>query len=258
MKSLKSMLHQSQLIVGLTTQHVTHPWLAKLWKYSGCDFVYIEYEHGFFNEAELASFVLSCRSEGLPVVAKVPECTRTHVAKLLDCGVTGIQLPWTETQEQIERLVSYVKFPPIGIRAAAPCFGNCDYDPHVDGPEFIEEANRETIILAHIETRRGVENADTILSNPHVDIVFLGMYDLSVSFGQAGNFQNPNLVAGVERVITSARKYKKVVGMYVPNSDAARAWFSKGVTFFETVSELDLISQGAQSVVREFRTITAK
>jgi hypothetical protein len=65
------MLEESSLIVGLTTQHVTQAWLAKLWKASGCDFIYLEYEHGFFNKAQLADFVLACRSEDLPVVAKV-------------------------------------------------------------------------------------------------------------------------------------------------------------------------------------------
>jgi 2-keto-3-deoxy-L-rhamnonate aldolase RhmA len=256
MKSLKTLLSQSQLLVGMTTQHVTRPWLSKLWKHSGCDFVYVEYEHGFFDEAGLADFILSCRSDGLPVVAKVPECTRAFVAKLLEAGVVGIQLPWTETKEQIERLVSYVKFPPCGIRAAAPGCGNSDYDLSVEGRQFVEDANHETVVLAHIETRRGVENADAILSTPQVDIAFVGMYDLSLSFGQPGNFKNPELAKAVEQVIACARKYNKVVGMYVPDAEAAEKWFPKGVTFFETASEIDLINQGAQRTVREFRSLT--
>jgi 2-keto-3-deoxy-L-rhamnonate aldolase RhmA len=252
------MLREQKLMVGLTTTHVTRPWLAKLWKYSGCDFAYLEYEHGFFNEAQLADFVLACRSEGLPVVSKVPECSRTHVAKLLEAGVTGIQLPWTETKEQIDRLVSYVKYPPVGIRAAAPGYGNCDYNPNIEGPAFIQLGDRETVVLAHIETRRGVENVEAILSNPHVDVAFIGMYDLSVSYGQAGNVRNPDLVKGVEKVIASARKHGKVVGMYVYDAEVARTWFEKGVTFFETLSEVDMINQRAGSVVEEFRAISGK
>ncbi len=258
MKSLKSMLRESQLLVGMTTQIVTRPWLSKLWKHSGCDFIFVEYEHGFFDEAQLADFVLACRSDGIPVVAKVPECSRTFVGKLLDSGVVGIQLPWTETKEQIDRLVSLVKFPPIGIRAAAPGCGNSDFDLAVEGAQFVEDANRETVVLAHIETRRGVENADAILSNPHVDIAFVGMYDLSLSYGQPGNFQNPELAKGVEHVIACARKHNKVVGMYVPDAAAAQRWYSKGVTFFETASEIDLINQGAQKTVREFRAINGQ
>src|SRR5262245_899245 len=106
MRSLKSMLKENRMLVGLTTQHVTAPWLARVYQHAGADFVYIEYEHSFMNEADLASFVVACRLADLPVVAKVPECSRTHVAKLLECGVIGIQLPWTESREQIDRLVS--------------------------------------------------------------------------------------------------------------------------------------------------------
>jgi 2-keto-3-deoxy-L-rhamnonate aldolase RhmA len=255
MKSLKTLLKQSPMLVGMTTQHVMRPWLSKVWKHSGCDFIFVEYEHGFFNEAELADFVLSCRSEGLPVVAKVPELSRTAVAKLLDSGVTGIQLPWTETKDQIERLVSLVKFPPQGIRAAAPGCGNSDYDLSVEGPKFVADANQETVILAHIETRRGVENIDTILSNPQVDIAFVGMYDLSLSYGDPGNFKNPDLAKGVETVIECAKRNNKVVGMYVPDAAAAERWFKKGVTFFETASEIDLINQGAQKIVQDFRSL---
>jgi len=257
MNSLKTMLRRRQPVVGLTTQHVTQPWLAKLWKASGCDFVYLEYEHGFFNEAQLADFVLCCRSEGLPVVAKVPECLRTHVAKLLECGVIGIQLPWTETREQIDRLVSYMKFKPVGIRAAAPGYGNCDYRLDVTCADFIVESNRETVVLAHVETCLGVENIDDILSNPEVDIAFLGMYDLSVSFGQPGNFEHTSVVGAVERVIGSARSHGKVIGMYVPDAETAKRWLVRGVTFFETASEVDLIAKGACGLMRDFRALAA-
>lgn len=253
--SLKRRLIEPAPLVGLTTQHVTQPWLAKLWKYSGCDFVYVEYEHGFFNEGQLADFVLACRSEGLPVVAKTPELSRTSIAKLLESGVVGIQLPWTETREQVDRLVSYVKFPPIGIRAAAPAYGNCDYRMDVGGREFIQQANDATLVLAHVETGAGVANIDEILGNPHVDIVFVGMYDLSVSLGTPGDFTTEVMQTAVRRVVESARSRKKTVGMWVPDAEAARFWFEQGVTFFETQSEVEMIAAGSVSLVNSFRRI---
>ncbi len=255
MSSLRAMLQQGRVLVGMTTQHVTTPWLAQLWKYSGADFVYVEYEHGFLNEGELSNFVLSCRQLGLPVVAKVPECSRTHVAKLLECGVVGIQLPWTESREQVDRLVSYVKFPPVGIRAAAPGMGNCDYDLTTTGRQLIEVGNRETVVLAHVETRTGIANLDAILSCPQVDILFLGMYDLSIGCGQPGDFKHPDVKAAVEQALAAARRHNKVAGMYVPDARAAAPWVERGMRFFETASEVDLIDAGARSVVREFRSL---
>jgi 2-dehydro-3-deoxyglucarate aldolase/4-hydroxy-2-oxoheptanedioate aldolase len=255
MSSLKSMLREGRVLVGLTTQHLTSPWLAQIWKRSGTDFIYIEYEHSFMNEADLAGFVLCCRAHGLPVVAKVPECSRTHVAKLLECGVTGIQLPWTESREQIDRLVSYVKFPPVGIRAAAPGMGNCDYNLQTTGRELIETGDRETVVLAHVETRQGIMNLDAILGNPHVDILFLGMYDLSVSYGQPGDFRHPDVAAAVETAIAAAKRHGKTAGMYVPDARAAEPWIGRGMRFFETASEVDLIDSGARRVVQQFRQL---
>jgi 2-keto-3-deoxy-L-rhamnonate aldolase RhmA len=256
MNSLKSMIREGRVLVGLTTQHVTTAWLARVWRYSGADFVYVEYEHGFMNEADLANFVLSCRLNGLPVVAKVPECSRTHVAKLLECGVTGIQLPWTESREQIDRLVSYVKFPPVGIRAAAPGMGNCDYNLQTTGRELIETGNRETVVLAHVETRRGIESLDAILANPHVDVLFLGMYDLSISFGHPGEFRHPEVAAAVETALAAAKRHGKLAGMYVPEARAAEPWVAKGMRFFETASEVDFIDGGAKQLVKQFREIS--
>jgi len=255
MNSLKSMLKENRVLVGVTTQHLTAPWLAKLWKYSGADFVYVEYEHSFMNEADLASFVLCCRTEGLPVVAKVPECSRTHVAKLLECGVIGIQLPWTESRAQIDRLVSYVKFPPLGIRAAAPGMGNCDYNLRTKGRELIDTGNRETVVLAHVETRTGIDNLDAILGNPHVDILFLGMYDLSISYGQPGDFRHPDVAAAVETALAAAKRHGKTAGMYVPDARAAEPWVSRGMRFFESASEVDLIDAGARNLVQQFREL---
>jgi 2-dehydro-3-deoxyglucarate aldolase/4-hydroxy-2-oxoheptanedioate aldolase len=255
MNSLKAMLRENRVLVGMTMQHVTAPWLAKLYKNSGADFVYVEYEHSFMNEADLAHFVFTCRSLGLPVVAKVPECTRTHVAKLLECGVIGIQLPWTETRAQVEQLVNYVKFPPVGIRAAAPGMGNCDYNLQTPGRDLIERGNRETVILAHVETKQGIDNLDSILSNPHVDIMFLGMYDLSVSYGYPGEFQHPDVVTAVETALAAATRHGKAAGMYVPDAHAAGPWVSRGMRFFETASEVDLIDAGARRAVTQFREL---
>src|SRR5262249_13629818 len=257
MNSLKSMLEEGRVLVGMTCQHVTTPWLARLYKNSGADFVYVEYEHSFMNEADLAGFVLSCRLGGLPVVAKTPELSRTHIAKLLEAGVLRVQLPWDESREQIDRLVSYVKFPPVGIRAAAPGMGNCDYDTQTSGRELIEVGNRETVVLAHVETRKGIDNLDAILDNPHVDVLFLGMYDLSISCGQPGDFRHPDVAAAVEAALAAARRHGKVAGMYVPDAKAAGPGGVRGMRFFGPGSGVALLDSGARNPVQQFRAIRA-
>jgi 2-keto-3-deoxy-L-rhamnonate aldolase RhmA len=52
------------------------------------------------------------------VIAKTPQLERAAVAKLLECGLVGIQLPRTECREDLETLRGYLRFPPHGSRAA--------------------------------------------------------------------------------------------------------------------------------------------
>jgi 2-keto-3-deoxy-L-rhamnonate aldolase RhmA len=133
--------------------------------------------------------------------------------------------------------------------------GNCDYNLQTTGRELIEVGNRETVVLAHVETRTGIENLDAILANPHVDVLFLGMYDLSISYGQPGEFRHPDVAAAVEKAIAAAQRHGKVAGMYVPDAGAAEPWIAKGMRFFETASEVDLIDSGARNLVRQFRAL---
>lgn len=253
MKSLKSLLKENRLIVGLTMQHVCKPWLVELYAQTGTDFVFVEYEHCFFNEADLADFVLVCRMKGLPVVAKLPELNRTSVAKLLEAGVLGIQYPAVSSRADAERFVSLTKFPPRGIRAASPGLGNNDYNLHDDGREFVARGDRETVCIAHIETCDGVKNIDEILSVEGIDMVFLGMYDFSLHFGHPGQFTHPEVIANVEKVLDAARRHGIVSGTWVTDFEAAQPWIKRGVKFFEAASETELIESASKALITQFR-----
>ncbi len=251
MKSIKQLLNEQELVVGLMSQHVCSPWLPKLYHDAGADFLYIENEHLFFNGADLANMILAARSYGLPAVAKCEYVNRGSIAKLLDAGVTGIQLPMSETREQLAEVVSYVKFPPVGVRAAASGTGNTDYEP-VNVAEWIKRANDETTVIAHIETRKGLENIDEILSVPGVDIMFIGLFDLTVSLGQPAEYDHPDVVAAINRLVSSAQEHGKFSGMWVPSYDKAEPWIEKGVRFFETTGDVGFIASGSVELMKRF------
>src|SRR5262249_2653318 len=116
---------------------------------------------------------------------------------------------------------------------------------------------RETVVLAHVETRKGIDNLDAILDNPHVDVLFLGMYDLSISYGQPGDFRHPDVAAAVEAALAAAKRHGKGAGMYGPDAKAAAPVGARGMRFFETASEVDLIDSGARRVVQDFRALVS-
>ena len=139
---LKRRLQNGDVLVGGMVAEHLRPSLVKLYVQAGFDFMYIEYEHGFFEMTTFADSVLCARDNNLPVIAKTPQLERAEVAKLLECGVVGIQLPRTETRAEVETLRSYLKFPPAGTRAVAPGYGNSSYLQPTDWKTWMADQDR--------------------------------------------------------------------------------------------------------------------
>jgi 2-keto-3-deoxy-L-rhamnonate aldolase RhmA len=229
------------------------PSLVKLYRRAGFDFVYLETEHVLFEPAQLSDFVLVARDNDLPVVAKVPDLGRPWVAFLLEAGVTGIQLPRTESGEQLSQLLDWMRFPPLGSRAGAPCYGNVDYVWPNDHVAWMQGADAATLVVAHIETALGVENCEEIASTPGVGMIYVGPYDLSISVGQPGNYDHPAVKKRIARVLEACRAHDVPFGTTPSGKAGAKYWASRGASFFEACDEMTFIQQGATDLVRSWR-----
>ena len=252
-RHLKARLRAGEMLVGGTLAEYARPSLMKLYQQADYDFVFIDYEHVFFGLPILADTVLAARDNGLPVISKTPQLERQEVAKLLECGVVGIQLPRTESREQVECLRSYLKFPPAGTRATASGLGNSDYIKPTDKRAWMADQDAETTLVVHIETRVGYESAEEIVSTPGVDMVYVGPGDFSIEMGQPSDYNHPDVAGPMEEILRLCQKYRVPFGTSASDPEAAGRWMAKGARFFEGTHELALILQGATQLVREYR-----
>ncbi len=254
---LKNRLRAGEvLLCGMIVQYMS-PSLVKLYKYAGFDFIFLEYEHTYFDAGDLTSTVLCARDNGLPVIAKTPQLERAEVAKLLECGVVGIQLPRTETRAEVETLRSYIKFPPDGTRAVAPAWGNSSFAPVPEVKPWMDEQDEETTLIVHIETRAAYENAEQIISTPGVDMVYVGPGDFSIEMGQPGKFDHPDVTGPMEDILKICQEHKVPFGTTASSPEAASRWIAQGAQFFEIVDEMSLILHGASRTVRKYRELLA-
>ena len=252
-RHLKARLKRGDVLIGPLVEEYARPSLIKLFQHAGFDFVYFEYEHTYFGLTDLADTILSARDNGLPVIAKTPQLERMEVSKLLEAGVVGIQLPRTESREQVETLLSYLKFPPHGTRAVAPGWGNSDYRGVTDWQGWMEEQNEETTVVVHLETVQGYERAEEIISVPGVDMVYAGPGDSSIEFGHPGEYDHPAVRGPMEAALELCKKYGVAFGTTPADSRAAGEWAKKGATFFEAESEVGFIRAAAASLVADYR-----
>ncbi len=257
-RQLKGRLKNGEVLVGGVIAEYTRPMIIRYYQQAGFDFIFIENEHMFFDPTHLVDTVQSARDNGLPVMAKPPTLERGELAKMLEAGIVGIQLPRTETKEDIEILVDWTKYTPQGNRALASGYGNSDYVRITDKRAWMDEQNEELTIVAQIETRKGYEHAEEIISADGVDMCYVGPGDFSVEMGQPGNAEHPDVRGPMEEILEICKSHKVPFGTTAANNEAAARWIEKGAVFFEAVDERVLLIEGATRIVEDFREMLAK
>ena len=64
-----------------------------------------------------------------------------------------------------------------------------------------------------------------------VDVLWVGHFDLSVSLGIPGEFDNPKFLKAIDQTIAATKKHKKALGRLVPTTDLGIALYKQGFDF---------------------------
>ena len=76
----------------------------------------------------------------------------------------------------------------------------------------MKRANDEVVVVVMIETKEAVAAIDEILAVQGVDGVFIGPYDLSLSYGIPGKTSDPVMVDAKRKIVGACRRAKKSRG----------------------------------------------
>jgi 2-keto-3-deoxy-L-rhamnonate aldolase RhmA len=176
------------------------------------------------------------------------------IANTLDTGADGLIVPRIETKEQAARLISYAKFPPLGVRGCGTT-ATVDFQ-RIDWREALPKLNEQSLIVSQVESMTAIENLDEILSVPGIDVVAVGPLDLSINLGVAGQMQDPKLIAAVDRVIAICKRHNVTSGIIMGPPEALKPWWEKGMRFFSCGGDGGLLLNGAIAAERTVRAFT--
>jgi len=176
---------------------------------AGFSIVWIDLEHSSISIDCAVQISATAADLGLEAWARVPEREYGVIGRLLDGGVTGIVAPRVETAEEAQQIVNAARFPPRGYRSQIALLPQMGYRK-LPAAEMMVAADRATTIHILLESAKGIENAGAIAAIDGVDILHVGMNDLSVDLGHVGNLRHPDMLVACKRVIAAAHGHGKL------------------------------------------------
>lgn len=157
-------------------------------------------------------------------------------------------VPNIDTAEQAAQAVALSKFTPEGIRGACPGVRANRYG--AGGSEYYETANRETAVIALVESPEGVKNFDEIIRVPGLTAVFLGPVDLSVAMGLKGDVSAPEVREALLDMVHRAGRAGVPVGALGLDPVFVRELFDKGLDFLAYGIDTILMYQKCREVMQ--------
>ncbi len=225
---LKKKLAQKQPVIG-TFIMSNSPDAVEICALSGYDFVVLDNEHGPRHPQELQHMIRAAQSREITPIVRVPKCDVHYILQTLDIGAYGVQVPQINTVNEAQAVVDFAKYAPIGKRGVAATKA-ADYGLR-DFSSYLEQANRETLVVVHCEDIRCMEALPEICQIDAVDVIFLGPYDMSQSLGITGQVTHPLVEDVAKNLLEITAKYNKSAGIFVGDGEAAKMRIDQGFTY---------------------------
>ena len=218
---------------------------------AGLDFVILDNEHSPIEAETTADLVRAAELRNVTPLARVREISRPAILKLLDVGVQGLIIPDVRTVDDVRRIVSYAKYAPLGQRGFCPSRKDgWGTDPQCGVLDTMTHFNGQTLVIPQCETAEALAEIETIVSMEGVDGIFIGPFDLSISMGMPGDFENPKFCAALERIRNACRAASKPCLIFAGDGAQSAARFAQGYDGVAMSIDAALIIRGIQEQIR--------
>jgi len=248
---LKEKLKDNKFVIGPFLK-LPSPAVVEIMGLSGFDYVIIDCEHGPLNILVAEDMVRAAHLAGISAVIRVRENNAGMISQALDIGADAVQVPQICSKKDAEELLKAAKFYPRGERGVCRYVRAAEYSA-IEKTEYFKKANRDSMVIIHIEGQEGIDNFDEIISVDGIDVVFIGPYDLSQSLGLPGQINHPLVEEKMKQVVEKARSNGKYVGTFVDDMETGNKWIKLGVQYISYSVDVGIIYNACTSITHKFK-----
>ncbi len=248
--SIKQRLADGKIVNVFAIGALPAPKIVELAALSGgYHAIWIDEEHAGLTQGQIEVLAMACRSVGLDSYVRLAPLNYAAVMRPMEAGVGGIMAAQIRTVDEARQVVSWAKFPPLGLRGANPSnyegkYGTCKLAEHV------VECNRDRWLSVQIETVESLAAVEEIAAIEGIDHLFVGPGDLSVALGVPGEFMHAKCLQALERIAAATRAAGKTWGILARGADHAAYCRKLGCQLFAYGNDLNVVLQGMR-VLRE-------
>ena len=249
--AIKAKLNAGDAVFGFRMDF-NSPYIVEILGKTGFDFVYFDCEHGPMSEESCDDMIRAAELVGITPLVRTPSVEPTAILRFVDSGAMGVIIPHCQNRQVAQNAVKAVKYPPVGDRGIG---GRSLALSGKSVSDYVQDANRETLLIVMIEDPKAIKNLPEILSIDEIDVLFVGRLDLSVSLGIPGQVEHLKINEVMHEVIFQARTAGKAIGIGAVDErkpERIREFIDQGVLFF-SLNTTSILTGGAREALQKIK-----
>jgi len=250
--AIRQKVLNGETVAGAMVFEFFAPGMPQVLKSAGCEFALFDMEHAGLGFETLKMLAAGCRGVGIEPLVRVPRSEYHFLARALDVGVHGVMVPMVESAAEARRIVEATHYPPVGRRGAALGVAQDDYSAG-DVREKLAALNSRTLVIAQIESERGMEELEGIASTPGIDVLWLGHFDLTNFLGIPGEFEAPRYLDAVKAIVAAGRRHRKGLGFMAADAAWARRYRDFGFNMIAAGLDSSLLQTAIRAALAPLR-----
>ncbi|SDF75597.1 HpcH/HpaI aldolase family protein [Thalassobaculum litoreum] len=248
--ALKAKIARGEPTLGVWLQ-MSEPSIAEIASLVGYDCLILDNEHGFASLDTTVHMMRAAQAGNATCMVRCPGSDGDYMKRVLDAGAEALMIPMVESAEEARAIVDACRYPPQGRRGySAPTVRASGYGA---APDYAKRANENLLICLQLESHTAVAEAEAIAAVDGVDLVFIGVADLSGSLGLLEQPGEAKVTAQINAAEAAIRKAGKPMGTIPRPGHSLTDLVAEGYSFVAGLADAYLIRAGMQADVEAFR-----
>ena len=182
---------------------------------------------------------------------RIGSIDESNILRALDIGIHCLQIPNVKSVEDVKKIINYSKYPPLGKRGFSPFTRAGNYSIN-NASKLSKNANNNTLLAINIEGAEAIRNIDSILEIDGLDIIFVGLYDISNYLGIPGQVNSKEVEKLLSEITNKINDKNKIAGTITTNKDDIKRYLNMGLKYIVHLVDCEILKSSYTNYIDYF------